>query len=259
MAVADLLHVIGVKFHRRHIRQRFGRGDQVLVPVAGLEGLLQFSQGRGVAQAEASALGAAQSHEIGARAEGVAHVIGQRTDIRPAGAMHIHHDFGQRPFQHFQVMHLDLARGQFHCLALARHVVGAASAHFHGGVRRGRLLDLALELLEDGLELLLGHIDRRVRADEFSVRVERVGAGAESDDGLVAFVRSGNVLAQAHGRADQDDKHTGSARVERASVSGAADACPAADGFHHVVRGHADGFIHHEDAGDGVLYVLTVH
>ena len=81
VTMADILNVIRAELDGGPFGQRLRGGDQVLIPVAGMEGLLQLPQGRCIAQGEAPALGAAQADQVRAAAQRVTQVIGQRADV----------------------------------------------------------------------------------------------------------------------------------------------------------------------------------
>src|SRR6185503_19946441 len=69
VAVTHTFDIIGAEFQRGPITQRLGGWDQILIPVPGMEGFLQFTQRRGVPQRESPAFGAAQPNQIGATAQ----------------------------------------------------------------------------------------------------------------------------------------------------------------------------------------------
>ena len=77
--------------------------------------------------------------------------------------MYVNHHFRWRPFQHFEVVYIDLTRGKIHLFAFACHFISLASVHLYRGISRRRLLDLSNETLENFVELFLGHIDRGSR------------------------------------------------------------------------------------------------
>src|SRR5258706_6957736 len=260
VAVLDGCHLVRVEFNSWPVTQRFGGRDQILVPIAGAEGFLQFSQGSGVAQAEAPALGAAQAHQVAAAAEGITHIIRERADVGAGGAVHIHDHFRRRPFQYFEVMDGDLTRGEIDFFAFTGHVISATALDFHSRIGWWRLLDLTNKLFEGFFELLLGDVDRGAGLlRETAICVVGVRRGAKADDGLVALVGSRDVLAQAYSGPYENDQHAGGARIERASMPGAADACPDANGLHHVVGGDANRFVYDENTGNCVFKILVIH
>src|SRR5258706_1432993 len=173
--------------------------------------------------------------------------------------MYIDHHFGRRPFEHFKVMHSDDARREVDFFAFTSHFIGLASLHFYGGIGRGSLLDLTHKSFEGFFKLLFRDVDWRLCRSDFAFGVEGISSTAHSDNGLIAFIGGGNVFTQSHGWANKNDEYAGSARVEGAGMSGAAQARAVANRLYYIVRGHAYGLIHYQYTGDGVLNILTVH
>ena len=104
--------------------------------------------------------------------------------------MHVNDHFRRGPFQHLEMMDRDLSRRQVHFFALSRHLIGFAALHLHRRVRRRRLFDLSNEGAEHFFELIFGHIDRYIRMRKLAIRVEGVRGRAETNNGLIALVRS---------------------------------------------------------------------
>src|SRR5215210_6839797 len=91
-----------------------------------------------------------------------------------------------------------LTWSQFHILALTRHFISLASLHFDGRIWGRGLLNFTDEGLEHFLELSFGHIDGLVCLRHLTVRIECIGPSAQADNGLISFIRSGNIFAQAN-------------------------------------------------------------
>src|SRR4030095_2173789 len=57
--VTHTFHLIRAEFDGRPVTQRFGGGNQVLIPVPGMKRFLQFAERSGIAQRETPAFGTA--------------------------------------------------------------------------------------------------------------------------------------------------------------------------------------------------------
>ena len=138
-------------------------------------------------QAERPAASPRQGAQIGAAAQPLPEVAGQRPDVRAGPALDLQDRGGAFlvravPFDQFESVDLDRPRRELEWLTLSGQLIGPPPAHLHGTERRRALLDRpaeAAQRLQDGL----ARGRRPIAGDELAVSIVSGRAGAEADRG----------------------------------------------------------------------------
>ena len=197
-------------------------------------------------------MGAAELGEGGAGAEGLADVVGEGADVGAFGAGDLEVDVGGGVGAEGEVVDVDELGGAGDGLAFAGEFVEGDAVDFDGGYHRRGLHLVAEAGVHLGGDLVGGDGGGVAGGDDLAVGVLGVGFDAEAEDAFVGFVVAHDALGDFGGFAEQDDEEAGGHGVEGAAVADFGDAELAADFCDDVVGGPAGGFVHQQEAIEGV-------
>ena len=185
---------------------------------------------RGLLDRERPDCGPAQVAQVGATAEEVAEVGGERAHVGPARADDLDRQNGRiGGRRHVEAIDRHGPRRPFDLDALAGQLVQAAPLDPDGRDHRRDLIDVTGEVLgHDTPGVVDAHPGHVVGRHDGTVGIERVGLDTEHDLAGVPLATVADVAHQPGHGADADDEDTRRARVERAGVADAplAEASP---------------------------------
>ena len=196
--------------------------------------------------------GPAQAGEVAAGAERGAKVAGQGADVGAARAAHGHVDVelvtGRAGGRHGELVDGDRPGGQLRRGARPGQPVRALAADLDRA-DRGRYLDdvPGQGHYRRGQGRPADTGGRRGRGD-LALGVVGAGGLAEPDRAVVALLGHGEVAEQPGGLFHPDHQDAGGHRVQGPGVPHLPGAGQPPDPRHHVVRGHAAGLVHDDQA-----------
>ena len=217
-----------------------------------LEPVGQLLQGSRDLKAVTADPGPAQAGEVAAGAERGAEVAGQAADVGTARAADGHVDVelvtGRARGRHGELVDGDRPGGQLRRGARPGQPVGALAADLDRA-DRGRYLD---DVPGQGPyrrgQGRPGDAGGRRGRGDLALGIVGAGGLAEPDRAVVALLGHGEVAEQPGGLLHSDHQDAGSHRVQGPGVPHPPGAGQPPDPRYHVVRGHAAGLVHDDQA-----------
>ena len=193
-------------------------------------------------QAERPAASSREGAEVGAAAEPLSEVAGQRPDVRAGAALHVQHRGGALrvravPLDQLEAVDRHRPRGELERLTLSGHPVGPTPPDLHGTERGRALVDRTAEAaqrLQDGL----ARGRRPIAGDELAVPIVGGRAGAEADRGAVGLVVAHVVFDDARPES-QGRRAARRTRRDRACRRARRGECRSGDGSGRPCRGRS--------------------
>ncbi len=174
---------------------------------------------------------------MGAAAEQLPEIAGERADVRAGRARHAHVQQVPLAAQDVETLDRHRASGQLDLFAGAHPRIRPHTADLDGTDRARNLLDLPGQARHCGCDLLIRDARGRPGGQHLALGVVGAGADPEQDRGVVRLLGEQQVAEQPRGAPDSADQHTGRGGVERSGMTDAAGAGDPAEPGHHVVGG----------------------